>query len=189
MAAFLVGPERVACPEAAPDNVSATAENTISCGTDLGSLLERPSVLRAVLSAVFPAFDPEDRDYPLALRYDPPADYLDPLGLPHVPTRIREAGAQIVAIAIAKTPDWVSYSRNQNHYSRRGRRYDERPDLYRHSVIVRAVEWLADGGWIENNIAPANPRCGRQSVFRATAALLEALGKTPLPARSRSRRS
>jgi hypothetical protein len=134
------------------------------------------------LSAVFPAFDPEDRDYPLALRYDPPADYLDPLGLPHVPTRIREAGAQIVAIAIAKTPDWVSYSRNQNHYSRRGRRYDERPDLYRHSVIVRAVEWLADGGWIENNIAPANPRCGRQSVFRATAALLEALGKTPLPA-------
>jgi hypothetical protein len=76
------------------------------------------------------AFDPEDRDHPLVLRYDPPPDWLKSLGLPPASTQHEQARAQIAAIAIDKAwnpQPWISYSRNKNHYARRGRRYDERP--------------------------------------------------------------
>jgi hypothetical protein len=126
----------------------------------------------------------EDRDHPLVLRYSTEPDWLKPLSLPKAPSRHELARAQIAAIAVDKArheQPYVSYSRNKNHYGRRGTRYDERPDLYRYAVIVRAVDTFAAAGYFENIVAPNNPRCGWQSAFRATPALIEALGNAPPP--------
>jgi len=128
-----------------------------------------------------------DRDHPLVMRYNPPSDYLAPLGLAYAPDCVLEAAAQIAAIAIATAPERVSYSRNNNHYARRGRRYDERPDLYRRRIIIPAVDLLAHSNWIDNWIAPANPHLGWQSTFSATPALLDAL--RPLPPTMPKRRA
>ena len=138
------------------------------------------------------SFDPEDRDHPLVLRYDPDPDWLKPLGLPPAPTQHEQARAQIAANAIDKAwnpQPWTSYSRNKNHYARRGRRYDERPDLYRYSIIPAAVDALAAAGLIENVTAPRDPDCGRQSIFRAMPALIGALGDAPPAAAKLKRRA
>ena len=93
------------------------------------------------------AFDSDpDRDHPLVLRYKPPEDWLQPLALPSASARHERARAQIVAIALDKAKHqqpWISYSRNRNHYSRRGRRYDEHPELYRYNIIPPSVDALA----------------------------------------------
>src|SRR5438477_871042 len=139
-----------------------------------------------------PAEYGEDRDYPLVLRYDPPADWLKPLGLPSAPPRHEQGRAQIASIAIDKAADpqpWVAYSRNKNHYARRGTRYDERPDLYRYSIVPGAVDVLAAAGLLENLKAPPDPHCGWQSVFRATPSLREALGDRPPPMAKLKRRA
>jgi hypothetical protein len=124
------------------------------------------------------------------LRYDVEPDWVEPLGLPPAPPRHERGRAQIAAIAIDKASDprpWISYSRNKNHFLRRGTRYDEHPELYRYSIIPRAVDALAAADFLENNIAPRNPHGRWQSVFRATPALIAALGATP-PPRARQRR-
>src|SRR3954469_16167814 len=134
----------------------------------------------------------EPRDHPLVLRHYPPPDWLKPLGLPPARPRCEQARAQIAAIALDKAWDpqpWVSYSRNKNHYSRRGTRYDERPDLYRYSIIPACVDTLAASGLIENVIAPPDPNCGGQSVFRAMPALMLPLGDTPPPAAKLKKRA
>ena len=134
----------------------------------------------------------EDRDHPLVLRYRVKPDLLKPLGLPPAPPLHEQGRAQIAAIGIDKAWDrqpWISYSRNKTHYARRGRRYDERPDLYRYSIIRLAVDVLAEAGWLESIIAPPDPYCGRQSVFRAVPALVEALGGAPLPMAKPKRRA
>ena len=90
--------------------------------------------------------DAENRDHPLVLRYQVEPDWLKLLGLPAAPPRHEHARAQIAAIAIDKASDpqpWISYSRNRSHYRRRGTRYDDRPDLYRYSIVPAAVDALA----------------------------------------------
>jgi hypothetical protein len=134
----------------------------------------------------------EDRDHPLVLRYNPPEGWLKPLGLAPASARKEQAQAQIAAIAVDKArhqPSYILYSRNRNHYARRGKRYDEWPDLYRFSIIPAAVDALADAGFVENEIAPRDPNYGRQSRFRATLALIEALGKVPPPLAKLKRRA
>lgn len=126
----------------------------------------------------------EDRDHPLVLRYIPPPDWLKPLGLPIASSRHGEARAQVAAIALDMMHDqqpWISYSRNRNHYTLRGTRYDERAELYTYAIIPPAVDAMAAAGFLENSIAPNNPHCGRQSRFCATPALSEALGNAPPP--------
>jgi hypothetical protein len=126
----------------------------------------------------------EDRDHPLVLRYIPPRDWLKPLGLPIVSPRHEEAHAQVAAIALDMMHDQqprISYSRNRNHYTLRGTRYDERPELYTYDIIPPAVDAMAAAGFLENIIAPNNPHCGWQSRFCATPALAEALGNAPPP--------
>src|SRR4051794_17597660 len=99
-------------------------------------------------------FHSEDRDHPLVLRYLPPEGWLDPLGLqPARSKRHAQARAQILAIALDKASHrqpCVSYSRNHNHYGKRGRRYDELPDLYRYGTIVTTVDALAAAGLLHN---------------------------------------
>jgi DNA-binding XRE family transcriptional regulator len=134
----------------------------------------------------------EDRDHPLVLQYDVEPEWLKPLGLPPARPRLEQGRGQIAAIAIHKSWDpqaWISYSRNKNHYARRGTRYDERPDLYRHSIIPAAVDVLASAGFLESVIAPPDPNCGWQSVFRAMPALMLALGDRPPPAARPKRRA
>src|SRR4051794_34702004 len=125
------------------------------------------------------AFDEDlDRDHPLVLRYNPPKDWLQPLALPSVSARHEQARAQIAAIALDKArhqQPCISYSRNRNHYSRRGQRYDEHPELYRYSIIPPAVDALVTAGYLESNIAHQTPNCRRQSIYRAPPALIEAL--------------
>lgn len=136
--------------------------------------------------------DAEDRDHPLVLRYNVEADWLKPLGLPPATSRHEQGRAQIAAIAIDKAWDphpWISHSRNKNHYPRRGKRYDERPELYRYSIIPAAVDALAAAGFLETIVAPPDPNCGWQSVFRAVPALMVALGDTPPPVASLKRRA
>lgn len=127
----------------------------------------------------------EDRDHPLVLRYRPDPDWLKPLHLPPAASQRHEgARAQIAAIALDmwwNSQQWISYSRNRDYYARRGTRYDELPDLYRYSIIPPAVDALAAGGCLENMIAPRDPHCGWQSRFRATLALIEALGAMAPP--------
>src|SRR3954471_11560670 len=125
-----------------------------------------------------------DRDHPLVLRYNPPKGWLQLLALPSASAQHEQARAQIAAVAIDKArhqQPWISYSRNHNHYSRRGGRYDEHPELYRPSIIPPSVDALATAGYLESIIAPRNPNCGFQSVFRATRALTDALGDAPPP--------
>jgi len=52
---------------------------------------------------------------------------------------------------------WISYSRNRNHYTMRGTRYDERSELYTYSFIPPAVGAMAAAGFLENTVAPNNP--------------------------------
>src|SRR3954453_21796485 len=123
------------------------------------------------------AFDKDlDRDHPLVLRYNPPKDWLQPLALPSASARHEQARAQIAAIALDKArhqQPCISYSRNRNQYSRRGRRYDEHPELYRYSIIPPSVDALVTAGYLKSITAPRNPNCGRKSTFRETPALIE----------------
>ena len=48
---------------------------------------------------------------------------------------------------------------------------------------------LADQGLLHNEIAPASPTSGRQSVFRATPILIGALGDMPPPSAKRKARA
>src|SRR4051794_32694532 len=125
-----------------------------------------------------------DRDHPLVLRYNPPKGWLQPLALPSASALHEQARAQIAAIALDKArhqQSWISYSRNRNHYSRRGRRYDEHPELYRYSIIPPSVDVLVTAGYLESITAPRDQNCSRQSPFRATPAFIEALGDIPPP--------
>ena len=125
----------------------------------------------------------EERDHPLVLRYLLPEDFAAPLTLPKVSLRLEEARAQIAAIALDKArheQPWVAYSRNRNHYAQRGSRYDERPDLYRYGIIPPTVDVMAANRYLTSVVAPPDPHCGWQSVFRAAPKLIEALGVAPL---------
>jgi len=129
------------------------------------------------------SFDPSERHHPLVLSYLVPEDFTAPLALPEVSPELKAARAQIAAIALDKArheQPWVSYSRNRNHYAQRGPRYDERPDLYRYGTIPPAVDVMAANGYLISVVAPADPHCGWQSVFRAAPDLIEALGAAPL---------
>ncbi len=126
----------------------------------------------------------EERDHPLVLRYLLPEDFTAPLPLPKVSPQLDAARAQIAAIALEKArheQPWVSYSRNRNHYARRGSRYDEWSDLYSYGTIPPMVDALAANGYLISVVAPPDSHCGWQSVFRAAPELIEALGAAPLP--------
>ena len=156
-----------------PDDLSALAHSSATAGT------------KNELPITATAFDEDlDRDHPLVLRYNPPEGWLQPLALPSASARHEQARAQIAAIALDKAQHqqpWISYSRNRNHYSRRGRRYDEHPELYQYSIIPPSVDALVTAGYLKAITAPRDPNCGRQSTFRATPALIEALGAVPPP--------
>ncbi len=129
-------------------------------------------------------FDRAERDHPLVLRYLVPEDFTAPLALPKVSPQLEAALGQIAAIALDKArheQPWVSYSRNRNHYAQRGSRYDERPELYRYGIIPPMVDVLAASGHLTSVVAPPDPHCGWQSVFRAAPKLIEALGSAPPP--------
>jgi hypothetical protein len=135
-----------------------------------------------------------DRDHPLVMQYNVQPDWLDPIRhrLPSVPRRHEMSQGQILAAAIDKARHriaTVSYSRRRAYYAKRGNRYDPHPDLYTYNLIVPNVDRLADVGLLHNEIAPADPTSGRQSVFRATPTLIEALGDMPPPSAKRKARA
>src|SRR3954449_4183752 len=104
-----------------PGDLSPLAQSLVAAGTK-----DVPPITTTTFDE-----DP-DRDHPLVLRYNLPKDWLQPLALPSASARHEQARAQIAAIALDKArhqQPWISYSRNRNHYSRRGRRYDEHPEL------------------------------------------------------------
>jgi DNA-binding XRE family transcriptional regulator/tetrahydromethanopterin S-methyltransferase subunit G len=134
------------------------------------------------------------RDHPLVMQYDIPPGWLDSVRhrLPSVPRRHEMAQAQILAAAIDKARDripTISYSRRREYYAKRGKRYDPHPDLCSYDLIVPNVDLLAEVGFLFNEIAPADPTSGRQSVVRATPALIEALGDMPPAAAKRKPRA
>lgn len=134
-----------------------------------------------------------DRDHPLVMQYNIQPGWLDPVlrRLPSMPRRHEMSQGQILAAAIDKAPHrvpTVSYSRRRAYYSKRGKRYDPHPDLCTYDLIVPNVDLLADAGLLYNKIAAADPTSGRQSIFRATPALIEALGHAPPSAAKRKPR-
>jgi DNA-binding XRE family transcriptional regulator len=134
-----------------------------------------------------------DRDHPLVMQYNIKPDWLDPIRhrLPSVPRRHEMSQGQILAAAIDKARHsipTVSYSRRRSYYAKRGNRYDPHPDLCTYNLIVPNVDLLAGVGLLHNEIAPADPTSGRQSVFCATPTLVEALGDMPPPAAKRKAR-
>lgn len=129
------------------------------------------------------ALSNEGRDHPLVLKYLPPEDFLKPLGI-SVTGRHGRIIEQIVAAALDKawnSNPWVSYSRNRNHYRKRGTRYDEHAKLYTYGLIVPQIDYLTDAGLLETEIAPNDPNCGWQSMFRATSKLIDALCHISVP--------
>ena len=113
------------------------------------------------------------RDRPLSFHWRAPREWIDALGLP--PTRsIRheEARAAILLEAViaarAGSPG-VAYSRDWNFYSGQ-RRY--RGTSYSFRTVVPTIDELADLGLLDNFVAPPGRAGHRQSVFRATPALL-----------------
>jgi hypothetical protein len=143
-------------------------------------------------------FDPEDhaedRDHPLQMKYEIEANWLDPVRhlLPHARRRHERVQAQLLAAAIDNARHRIpaiSYSRRRAHYASRGKRYDPHPDLCSYDLIVPNVDLLADCGLLYNEIAAADPTSGRQSTFRATPALIEALGDAPPRAAKRKPRA
>jgi len=135
-----------------------------------------------------------DRDHPLVMQYNIQPDWLDPIRhhLPSAPRRHEMSRGQILAAAIDKARyriATVSYSRRRAYYAKRGKRYDPHPGLCSYDLIVPNVDLFADVGLLHNEIAPADPTSGRQSVFCATPALIEALGYKPPPAAKRKPRA
>jgi hypothetical protein len=135
-----------------------------------------------------------NRDHPLVMQYDIQPGWLDPVRhrLPSVRRRHEMSQGQILAAAIDKARyaiATVSYSRRRAYYAKRGKRYDPHPDLCSYDLIVPNVDLLADVGLLYNEIAAADPTSGRQSIFRATPALIEALGDMPPPAAKRKARA
>jgi len=71
----------------------------------------------------------------------------------------------------------ITYSRNRNHYAGKGR---YQGSLYRYTLIVPAVDKLAEAGLIDHWKAPvAGGPTGRQSEFKASPLLIEALPNEP----------
>jgi len=138
--------------------------------------------------------DAGERDHPLVMQYDIQPGWLGPVWhrLPSVPRRHEMAQGQILAAAIDKARHrvaTVSYNRRRAYYANRGKRYDPHPHLCSYDLIVPNVDLLANVGFLYNEIAAADPTSGRQSVFRATPALIEALGDIPPPAAKRKARA
>jgi tetrahydromethanopterin S-methyltransferase subunit G len=151
-------------------------------------------VQRASADDMLPDDMAGDRDHPLVMQYEIQPGWLDPVRhrLPSVPRRHEMSQGQILAAAIDKARHripTVSYSRRRPYYAKRGKRYDPHPDLCSYDLIVPNVDRLAAVGLLYNEIAPADPTSGRQSTFRATPALIDALGDTPPPAAKRKARS
>jgi hypothetical protein len=106
----------------------------------------------------------------------PNNEWLAPFALPPTANlRLRHALESILLEALlAHHGGWpaVSYSRRPQFYSGQGRYHGT---AYAYRTVVPMVDHLTGLGLLENQIAPANPNLGRQSVFRATAALISAV--------------
>jgi hypothetical protein len=151
-----------------------------------------PFVQQASADDMLPDDMAADRDHPLVMQYDIQPNWLDPIRhrLPPVPRRHEMSQGQILAAAVDKARHriaTVSYSRRRGYYAKRGKRYDPHPCSY--DRIVPNVDLLAESGLLYNKIAAADPTSGRQSIFRATPALIEALGDIPPPAAKRKARA
>jgi hypothetical protein len=73
---------------------------------------------------------------------------------------------------------WISYSRRKEWWSQASR---YRGAAYTYTTVTRSVDTLAAAGLIEHNKAPAGSYRQVQSTFRASPALVAALGGSPLP--------
>lgn len=103
------------------------------------------------------ALGEEERDHPLVLKYLPSEDCLKPLGI-SVTGRHGRAIEQIVFAALDKAGSsnpWISYSRDQNHYRKRGTRYDEHAKLYTYRLIVPQIDYVTDAGFTETILTRA----------------------------------
>lgn len=112
--------------------------------------------------------DEEDRDVPLAVKYETSSLWKpvrDLLG-------VKPTGAAIAIAAVEARKvggRWISYSRSRNFYDNR-----QCHPLLTYRKTVGAVDALEAGGWIDHFRQERGVR-GRQSAFRATPDLLEAM--------------
>ena len=113
-------------------------------------------------------------DKPLGFHWSVPDKLLDCLDLPAVRnTKERVARNSIIAEALIahRSGQFVSFSLNRNHYSAQGRYHGT---AYSYTRVRKSVFELRDLGLLEVNKAAVGA-LGRQSVFRATPALIEAV--------------
>jgi hypothetical protein len=113
------------------------------------------------------------RDKALTFHWQAPAGLLEALGM-HRGLNLRRAQAQASILAEAVLAHaWgrpaVSYSRRREFYAHASRYHGT---AFTFDMVVPAVDFLAQSGLIENQIAPGRGPSGRQSTFSATDALL-----------------
>jgi len=127
-----------------------------------------------------PPFSKGERDKPVFFDYRAKHGRVtDILGLPPAPSRRDEKAREAVLLdALAEghgAGRLISYSRNKHHYTGK-RRY--LGDDYTGRTVPQAVDSLAELDLLDTHIAPRGSR-GRQSVFRATPKLLDAVPSVP----------
>jgi len=127
-----------------------------------------------------PPFSKGERDKPLFFDYRAKHGRVtDTLNLPPASSRRDEKAREAVLLdALAEGHGAnrnISYSRNHTHYGGK-RRYHGKD--YTGVTVPRAVDYLAEADWLDTTIALRGSR-GRQSVFRATPKLLDAVPCVP----------
>ena len=125
-------------------------------------------------------FGKGERDKPLFFDYRATHGRItDALGLPkarsHRDENAREAVLLDALVEGHGEGRFISYSRNRNHYGGKRRYYGAD---YTVRTVPRAVDSLAEADLLDTHIAPRGSR-GRQSVFRGTSKLLDAVPSVP----------
>jgi len=128
-----------------------------------------------------PPFSKGERDKPLFFDYRAKHGRVtDTLNLPPASSRRDEKPREAVLLdALAEghgANRSISFSLNNNHYGGK-RRYHGKD--YTARTVRHAVDSLASADLIDTYIAPRNSFIGRQSVFRATPKLLDAVPRVP----------
>ena len=132
-----------------------------------------------VLGTILQCREVNNRDKPLSFHYRASDLDLCHLGLPPPKSRKHEVTRQSIVLDLTMEglgdDGATSYSRRSNWWSETCR---YRGSDYTYRTVVRTVDDLAAGGWIEHWKAPPGPSGGRQSTMRATDALMLAVTPT-----------
>src|SRR3712207_5840446 len=119
-----------------------------------------------------------ERDKPLSFHWKPDAPISEKLDLPRARSKRQERAREAIlteAVLVGQSgPRWISYSRTQSWWSV-GTRY--RGGDFTYATVIPTIDELTRLGLLEHEKAKPRTLSGRQSRFRASFALLQAVSK------------